>query len=87
MFNVEIDNRECLVIDGYTLIKELKCKLKRATKENAPDELEECITNMFLNSADNTADNDMVDSDCVAFGVRHTLSRYVMFLEGSLSHC
>lgn len=61
MFNVEIDNRECLVIDGYTLIKELKCKLKRATKEKPPDELEECITNMFPNSADNTADNDGSD--------------------------
>ena len=47
MFNIEIENRECLVVDGYNTIKELKCKLKRVEKENAQDELEECVTSIF----------------------------------------
>ena len=73
IFNVEIDNRECLVIDGYNIIKELTCKLKRAAKESTQDELEACITSIFgsinidcdTNSADNDGSDDVNGSETV----------------------
>ena len=43
----------------------MKCKLKRATKEKSRDELEECITNMFPNSADNDGSDDVNDGETV----------------------
>ena len=53
MFHIEIPDRECLVVDGYNVIKLLKCKLKQTAKENPVDELEECITNIFDNKTNN----------------------------------
>lgn len=32
MFNIEIQNRECLVVHGCSIMKKLKCRLKRAAK-------------------------------------------------------
>ena len=56
MFHIEIPNRKCLVVDGFDVIKLLKCKLKQTTKEKPVDELEECITNIFENKTTNNND-------------------------------
>ena len=55
----------CLVIDGYNIIKDLKCKLKRIVKEVIPDELEECITNIFGNKDNNNTIDDGNDAETV----------------------
>ena len=78
MFESEIDHRECLVVDGYNTIKELKCTLKRATQEEKLDELETCITSMFggidmdcdLNISNNSDDVIQVINDDYTYNLR-----------------
>ena len=71
MFNIEIENRECVVVDGYNIIKQLKCKLKRSVKESKQDELEECITSIFgklncdINSDTNVLSDEIMDGETV----------------------
>ena len=49
MLKLDNPNRECLVVNSYNIIKELKTKLKSAAKEAKPDKLENYITSIFGN--------------------------------------
>ena len=65
MFNNEIPNRECIVVDGYTIMKELKCKLKWAVKETKLDKLEDFITSIFGSAYCTDTNNEVNDGKTV----------------------